>query len=131
MVRVDEKTLLVNAAEGGGKEVRNEEVEALAKQIEAHADAQKAQLAELDSGHRRGRKSDRRRPARPLPPDRQAAKRRRARRDRRRSLLWLLRLRDIHQMLNELINGHVLQFCMTCGRILYLADDEQPTTQRS
>ena len=33
--------------------------------------------------------------------------------------------------MNELINGHTLQFCMACGRMLYLADVEYSATGRS
>ena len=47
MVKVDEKTAAVHAAELEVKKFADE-VAALAKQIEEHADAQKAQLAELD-----------------------------------------------------------------------------------
>lgn len=31
------------------------------------------------------------------------------------------------QMVNELINAHHLVFCRTCGRLLYLHEDEAPT----
>jgi len=34
------------------------------------------------------------------------------------------------QMVNELINGGKLIFCKTCGRILYLAEEEVVTTKR-
>ena len=34
-------------------------------------------------------------------------------------------------VLNELINGATLCFCMTCGRILYLADEDIPNTRRT
>ncbi len=35
------------------------------------------------------------------------------------------------QAVNELINGHHMSFCKTCGRILYLPDDEIHNTQRA
>ena len=35
------------------------------------------------------------------------------------------------QVMNELINAHNLMFCMTCGRILYLADEDHPNTRRT
>lgn len=35
------------------------------------------------------------------------------------------------QMTNELINGGQLVFCKSCGRILYLAEQDQPNTRRS
>ena len=34
------------------------------------------------------------------------------------------------QALNELINGNHLSFCKTCGRILYLPEEEQANTRR-
>ncbi len=33
------------------------------------------------------------------------------------------------QMMNELINAQHLTFCMTCGRILYLAEEDVPTAR--
>ncbi|HWE38134.1 MAG TPA: C4-type zinc ribbon domain-containing protein [Isosphaeraceae bacterium] len=35
------------------------------------------------------------------------------------------------QMINELINVESLVYCKTCGRILYLADEDRPATRRS
>ena len=35
------------------------------------------------------------------------------------------------QMMNELINGGHLVFCKTCGRILYLPEQETSTTRRA
>ena len=35
------------------------------------------------------------------------------------------------QMVNELINSHHLVFCKTCGRILYLADEDHSATKRT
>ena len=34
-------------------------------------------------------------------------------------------------MINELINGDRLIFCKTCGRILYLAEEDIPNTRRT
>lgn len=34
------------------------------------------------------------------------------------------------QMINELINAHAIVFCKTCGRLLYLHEDEQPAGRR-
>jgi predicted nucleic acid-binding Zn-ribbon protein len=33
--------------------------------------------------------------------------------------------------MNELINAEKLVFCMTCGRILYLAEEDHPNTRRA
>lgn len=35
------------------------------------------------------------------------------------------------QSMNELINGHALVFCKTCGRILYLAEHDTANTRRT
>ncbi|HEU5117343.1 MAG TPA: C4-type zinc ribbon domain-containing protein, partial [Isosphaeraceae bacterium] len=35
------------------------------------------------------------------------------------------------QTLNDLINGDRLVFCKTCGRILYLAEEEHDNLRRS
>lgn len=35
------------------------------------------------------------------------------------------------QMKNELINGEHITFCKTCGRLLYLAEEDIPNTRRS
>ena len=35
------------------------------------------------------------------------------------------------QMHNELINGHALVFCKTCGRILYLAEQPERNLKRT
>lgn len=34
------------------------------------------------------------------------------------------------QMMNELINGDHLCFCKSCGRVLYLAEEDHPNTRR-
>ncbi len=34
------------------------------------------------------------------------------------------------QMINELMNNESLQFCMSCGRLLYLSQPEVPVTTR-
>jgi predicted nucleic acid-binding Zn-ribbon protein len=35
------------------------------------------------------------------------------------------------QMMNELINNVTMKFCMTCGRILYLAEEDTQNTRRN
>ena len=35
------------------------------------------------------------------------------------------------QTMNELINARNMSFCMSCGRILYLAEEDTPNTRRS
>ncbi len=129
MVRVDERTLAVHAAELELKKV-TDEVDALARQIEAHADAQKAQLLELETAIVE---------AESVIDEAQRDRYRRTVKQRGADALAAVEggacsgcyVSVTHQMINELINGHSLQFCQTCGRMLYLADDDQPTTQRS
>ena len=36
-----------------------------------------------------------------------------------------------HQVMNELINNTHMTFCKTCGRILYLAEEDHPNMRRS
>ncbi len=130
MVRVDEKTTDLHALEAEVKKFQDE-VDALAKQIEAHSDAQKAQLAELDTAIV-GAES--------LIDDDQRERYRRTVKQRGADALATVDgsacsgcyVTITHQVMNELINGHTLQFCMACGRMLYLADDEgQGGTGRS
>jgi uncharacterized protein len=127
MVKVDEKTLLVQAAELEVKKF-TDEVAALAKQIEEHAEAQKAQLGELDKAIVE---------AESLIDEDQRDRYRRT--VKQRGADALASAEDgvcsgcyatlTHQVMNELINGQTLQFCMTCGRMLYLADPEQNTSK--
>ncbi len=129
MVRVDERTVQLHAAE---LEVAKfaDEVAALTKQIEAHADAQKAQLAELDRAIVE---------AESLIDEDQRDRYRRTVKQRGADALAAVEgsacsgcyVTITHQVMNELINGQTLQFCMACGRMLYLADDDQSTTGRS
>ena len=34
------------------------------------------------------------------------------------------------QIMSDLINGEKLVFCMACGRMLYLGEEDQPNTRR-
>ena len=125
MVRVDEKTVALHAME---LEVRkfSDEVDALARQIDAHAEGQKAQLAELDKAIV---------DAEGLIDEDQRERYRRTVKQRGADALAAVEgsacsgcyVTLTHQVMNELINGHTLQFCMACGRMLYLADDESST----
>lgn len=129
MVRVDERTKLVGAADLEVKKF-TEEVAALAKQIVLHADAQKAQLAELDKAIVE---------AESLIDEDQRERYRRTVKQRGADALASIEgnacsgcfVTVTHQVMNELINGHNLQFCMACGRILYLADEDHSSTGRS
>ena len=35
------------------------------------------------------------------------------------------------QMMNELITAESLSFCKSCGRVLYLTEEDVPTTRRT
>ena len=129
MVRVDERTIALKLAEAEVKKF-TDEVEALAKQIEAHADAQKAQLADLDKAII---------DAESLIDVDQRERYRRTVKQRGADALASIEgsacsgcfVTITHQVMNELINGHNLQFCMACGRMLYLAEEDQTVTGRS
>lgn len=129
MVGVDEKTALAKLAELEVKKFADE-VAALAKQIEAHAEAQKAQLAELESGIVE---------AEHLIDEEQRDRYRRTVKQRGADALAAVEggacggcySTVTSQSMNELINGHVLHFCMACGRILYLAEDDRSHSGRS
>ncbi len=129
MVRVDERTVVLHAAELEVKKL-TDEVAALTKQIEANADAQKAQLAELDTAIVE---------AENLIDEDQRERYRRTVKQRGADALAAVEggacsgcyVTVTHQVMNELINVHSLQFCMTCGRMLYLADDDHVHTGRS
>jgi predicted nucleic acid-binding Zn-ribbon protein len=127
MERVDEKTKTAAEAEAEVKKF-TDEVAALAKQIEEHADAQKAQLAELDKAII---------DAEALIGEDQRDRYRRT--VKQRGADALASAEDgacsgcyatlTHQVMNELINGHNLQFCMSCGRMIYLADEGGNTSK--
>ncbi len=127
MERVDEKTRLVAEAELEVKKF-TDEVAALAKQIDEHAEAQKAQLAELDKAIVE---------AESLIDEEQRDRYRRTVKQRGADALASAEdgacsgcyVTLTSQVMNELINGQTLQFCMTCGRMLYLADAEQNTSK--
>ena len=129
MVKVDEKTVVVHAAELEVKKLADE-VAALAQQIEQHADAQKAQLAQLDKAIV---------DAESLIDEDQRDRYRRTVKQRGADALAAIEggacsgcyVTVTHQMMNELINGHSLQFCMTCGRMLYLTDEDHVNTPRA
>ena len=129
MVRMDEKTVAVHNAEVEVKKFADE-VNALAKQIEEHADAQKAQLAELDKAIIEAENV--------IDPD-QRDRYRRTVKQRGADALAAVEgnacsgcfVTITHQVMNELINAHTLQFCMACGRMLYLAEEDHPNTRRA
>ena len=129
MERVDVKQQDVVAAEAEVKKFADE-VAALAQQIETHAEGQKKQLGELETAIIEAESF--------LDEDQRE---RYARTVKQRGADALAAVEGsacsgcyvtvTGQMMNELINGQHLQFCMTCGRMLYLAEDDQPIVRRS
>jgi predicted nucleic acid-binding Zn-ribbon protein len=128
MEQVDTKTAAVYAAE---LEVMKftDEVAALAKQIDEHADAQRAQLAELDKAIV---------DAESLIDENERDRYKRTVKQRGADALAAIDgsacsgcyVTITHQMMNELINADRLTFCLSCGRILYLAEEDHPNTRR-
>ncbi len=129
MDRVDARQTDVGAADTEVKKFAGE-VDALAKQIEAHAEGQKAQLLELEAAiveaescieedqRDRYRRTVKQRGADALAPVEGSA-------------CSGCYVTVTGQMMNELINGQTIQFCMTCGRMLYFTEDDQPMIRRS
>jgi predicted nucleic acid-binding Zn-ribbon protein len=129
MVKVDEKTAVVHAAELEVKKF-SEEVAALSRQIEEHADAQKAQLTELDKAII---------DAESMIEEDERERYRRTVKQRGADALAAVDgsacsgcyVTVTAQMMNELINGEKLIFCLSCGRILYLAEEDNLKTTRA
>ena len=129
MVRVDEKQVELQAAEAEVKKF-NDEVIKIAQQIEATAASQKAQLTELDAAIIE---------AESCIVEDQRDRYRRTVKQRGADALAAVEgsacsgcyVNVTGQMMNELINGQTLQFCMTCGRMLYLTEDDGSVTRRS
>lgn len=129
MDRVTEKEGGVAAAAAEVQQF-NGEVDALAKQIEATAAGQRTQLAELDAAiteaescidedqRDRYRRVVKQRGADALAPVEGSA-------------CGGCYVTVTGQMMNDLINGHTIQFCMTCGRMLYLVEEDGPVVHRS
>ena len=93
MIKADEQAAAVAAQEAEIKKLADE-IAALKADIASKAAEQKASLDGPGRRHRRGRGLHPRGPGRAIPPQRQAARRRRHGRRRGRRLLRLLRLRD-------------------------------------
>jgi predicted nucleic acid-binding Zn-ribbon protein len=106
------------------------EVAALKSQIEAQAAGQKAQLQELETAIIEAESV--------IPEDHRERYRRTVKQHGADAMAFV----ESHacsgcytsitpQMMNELINGHNVMFCLTCGRLLYLAEEDVPNLQRS
>jgi uncharacterized protein len=106
------------------------DVAALSAEIEAHAAQQKAQLLELETAIIEAEDV--------IPETHREQYRRVVKRHGADALAFIesdacsgCYVSITAQTKNELINGAMLCFCMTCGRILYLADEDIPNTRRT
>jgi predicted nucleic acid-binding Zn-ribbon protein len=103
---------------------------ALKTEIEAHAAEQKAQLQELETAIIEAEDI--------IPVDHKEQYRRVVKRHGADALAFIeseacsgCYVSITAQTKNELINGHNLCFCKTCGRVLYLAEEDIPNTRRT
>ena len=106
------------------------DVEAFKAQLESQAGEQKAQLKELETAIIEAEDI--------IPIDHREQYRRVVKRHGADALAFIesdacsgCYVSITAQTMNELINGATLCFCMTCGRILYLADEDVPNTRRT
>jgi len=106
------------------------EVAALTQQIEAQAGEQKAQLAALETAIVEAESV--------IPEDDRDRYKRTVKQKGADALAHVdsgacsnCYVSITHQTINELINNNGMIFCMTCGCILYLAEEDYPNTRRS
>ncbi len=106
------------------------EVAALTQQIEAQAGEQKAQLASLETAIVEAESV--------IPEDDRDRYKRTVKQKGADALAHVdsgacsnCYVSITHQTINELINNNGMIFCMTCGCILYLAEEDYPNTRRS
>ena len=129
MERVDVKTATLHALELELK-MFADEIDAFKAQIDANAESQRGQLAELEASLVE---------AEAIIPEDQRDRYRRTVKQRGADALSEVDgsactgcfTTVTAQGMNELINGANLMFCMTCGRILYLAEADLPNTRRT
>ena len=129
MEQADAKATDLAAMEADVKKLADD-VAALSKDIESKAGEQEAQLAKLEAAIAE---------AEAVIPEDQREQYRRNVKQRGADALAAVEggacsgcyVSVTPQMQNELINGGHLVFCKTCGRILYLAEEEHNTTRRS
>ena len=129
MIKVDEQAASVTAQEADIKKIADE-VAAMAAEIASKAAEQKASLAKLDAAIVE---------AEGFIAEDQVEQYRRNVKQRGADALAAVEenacsgcyVTVTTQMMNELINGHHLVFCKTCGRILYLAEEHVSATRRT
>jgi predicted nucleic acid-binding Zn-ribbon protein len=129
MVRIDDMTAELAAAEAEVKKFA-QEVAAFKSEIESHAVEQKAQLEQLEAAIVGAEAI--------IPEELRDRYRRTVKQHGADAMAFVENgacsgcfVSVTAQTMNELINGTSLSFCMSCGRVLYLADEDIPTTRRS
>jgi len=107
-----------------------EEVEAFRAQIESQSEQQKAQLAELEAAIVGAEDI--------IPENVREQYQRLVKRHGADAMAFIesdacsgCYVSITAQTKNELINGHSITFCMTCGRLLYMAEEDLPQTRRT
>ncbi len=129
MIRVDERETALAADEAEVKAFAAE-VEALRAEIEAQAGSQRGQLAELETAIIEAEEV--------IPEDLRDRYRRTVKQHGADAMAAVeggacsgCFVSVTPQMMNELINVENLTFCKSCGRVLYLAEDDRPPTRRT
>jgi len=135
MEKIDERAAALAAEEAEFKTF-SAEVAAIKNQVESQAGAQRQQLAELETAIVDAEAiipedvRDRyRRTVKQLGADAMAA----VEYDRKAQIAACTGcfVAVTTQALNELINGHHMSFCKSCGRVLYLPEEEENLTRRA
>jgi uncharacterized protein len=129
MVRIDEQTAKLAAEEAEFKAFSGE-VTALKDQIDSQASTQKAQLDELEAAIIGAEAI--------IPEDLRDRYRRTVKQHGADAMAFVENgacsgcfVSVTAQMMNELINATTLSFCKSCGRVLYLAEEDIPNTRRA
>jgi len=128
MVRIDEQAAALGVEEAEFKKFADE-VTGLKSMLETQAGTQKVQLNELESAIIGAEAI--------IPEDERERYRRTVKQHGADAMAFVENgacsgcfVSVTPQMMNELINARALSFCKTCGRILYLAEEDIPNTKR-
>jgi predicted nucleic acid-binding Zn-ribbon protein len=129
MTAIDDQTAALATLESDVKTFA-QDVAALKTEIESKASAQKAQLHELETAIIEAEDV--------IPEDHRDRYRRVVKQHGADALAFIeseacsgCYVSITAQTKNELINGGTLVFCKTCGRVLYLAEEDVPLTRRT
>jgi predicted nucleic acid-binding Zn-ribbon protein len=129
MLLVDEQEAALASEEAEAKAFAAE-VEAFRAEIEAQAGSQRGQLAELETAIVEAEEV--------IPEDLRDRYRRTVKQHGADAMASVeggacsgCFVSVTPQMMNELINVESLTFCKSCGRVLYLSEDDEPATRRT